>query len=78
MRPPECPCSAGEVTWVSVWCRQFSVDFGHAFLTATEEENCSRGSSGSGSSGNGSLEYETSGNVSIEYETSGYVLSGIM
>ena len=47
---------AGDVTWVSVWCRNFSVDFGHAFLSP--KEDCSSGSPESGSSGNGLYEYE--------------------
>ena len=25
--------AGANVTWVSVWCRAYSVDFGHAFLT---------------------------------------------
>jgi len=29
--------SGSEVVWVSVWCRQYSVNFGHAKLTAGEE-----------------------------------------
>jgi len=37
--------SADEVAWVSVWCRQYSIDFGHAFLTATDMDNCDSGSS---------------------------------
>ena len=49
---------AGDVTWVSVWCRNYSVDFGHTFLSPTEELNCSSGSPESGSSGNGLYEYE--------------------
>ena len=76
---PHCPrpCYAGDVTWVSVWCRQFSVDFGHAFLSSTAEENCSSGSSGSGSTGNGSLlEYEMSVNVSSGDGVSGNGVSG--
>ena len=47
---------AGDVTWLSVWCRNFSVDFGHAFLSP--KEDCSSGSPESGSSGNGLYEYE--------------------
>ena len=39
---------AGDVTWVSVWCRKFAVDFGHAFLSDRVEENCNNGSLGSG------------------------------
>jgi len=42
---------AGDVTWVAVWCRKASVDFGHAFLSPTEELNCSSGSSGNGTWG---------------------------
>ena len=26
----------GQVAWVSVWCRQYSIDFGHAFLTTKD------------------------------------------
>jgi len=33
-----------EVTWVSVWCRQYSIDFGHAFLKSTEMDKCDSGS----------------------------------
>ena len=52
-----CPCYfAGDVTWVAVWCRKASVDFGHAFLSP--KEDCSSGSPESGSSGNGLYEYE--------------------
>jgi len=29
-----------EVTWVSVWCRQYKIDFGHAFLSATDMAKC--------------------------------------
>ena len=25
--------SAEDVTWVSVWCRDYSIDFGHTWLT---------------------------------------------
>ena len=42
---------ASDVTWISVWCRKFGVDFGHAFLSDREEENCSNRSSESGLSG---------------------------
>merc|ERR1712183_1138268 len=62
---------AGDVTWVSVWCRQYSVDFGHAFLSPTEEENCGSGSSGSGTSGNGTSGNGTSGNGTSGNGTSG-------
>jgi len=62
---------AGDVTWVSVWCRKFDVDFGHAFLSHTEEENCTNGSSGAESSGNGK-----SGNGTSGSGTSGSGLSG--
>jgi len=34
-----------EVAWVSVWCRQYSIDFGHAFLTTKDSDNCGSGSS---------------------------------
>jgi len=34
-----------EVAWVSVWCRQYSIDFGHAFLTTKDSGNCGSGSS---------------------------------
>jgi len=34
-----------EVTWVSVWCRQYKIDFGHAFLSATDMDKCGSGSS---------------------------------
>ena len=40
------------MTWVSVWCREFSVDFGHVFLSPIEEQGCSSGSSESGLPGN--------------------------
>ena len=39
------------MTWVSVWCKEFSVDFGHVFLSPIEEQGCSSGSSESGLSG---------------------------
>ena len=28
--------NSSQVTWVSVWCRQYKIDFGHAFLSATD------------------------------------------
>ena len=64
------------MTWVSVWCRQFSIDFGHAFLSSTAEENCSSGSLGSGSIGNGWFEYDMSVNVSSGNGVSGNGTSG--
>ena len=30
----------GQVAWVSVWCRQYSIDFGHAFLTTKDSVRC--------------------------------------
>lgn len=34
---------AEEVAWVSVWCRQYKIDFGHAFIK--DSDNCGSGSS---------------------------------
>merc|ERR1712055_314768 len=42
--------SADEVAWVSVWCRQYSIVFGYAFLTATDMDNCGGQQDNSGSS----------------------------
>ena len=28
--------SGADVTWVSVWCRQYSINFGHALLIAED------------------------------------------
>ena len=32
--------SAYNIRWISVWCRQFSVDFGHVILTDTDNGRC--------------------------------------
>ena len=53
----EFPLPAGvagsEVTWVSVWCRQYSINFGHAMLDGTDPDSESEPESGDLESGSG-------------------------
>ena len=37
--------NAEEVAWVSIWSGKYKTDFGHAFLSATDMDNCGNGSS---------------------------------
>ena len=34
--------AGSDVTWVSVWCRQYSVNFGHAVLVEDEGADAAR------------------------------------